>query len=80
MAELCSVFARCATGSFVRNEPELVPVEGVVVTALGGVNPLTDIVGTRKREAKGPHNNADVKARHEALAREQGRKPTATPT
>ena len=38
-AALCSSFGLVAAGSFVKTEPELVPVEGVVGTALGGVNP-----------------------------------------
>ena len=46
LADALSSLARCAAGSFVRTEPELVSVEGVVESTLGGVKPLTDIVAT----------------------------------
>ena len=47
-AATCSSFGLVAAGSFVKTEPELVPVEGVFKSALGGVNPWTDIAPTDK--------------------------------
>ena len=47
-AAWCSSLGFVAAGSFVSKEPELVPVEGVVRPALGGVNPCTDIAPTDK--------------------------------
>ena len=47
-----------ASGSFVTNEPLLVPVEGVVKSAFGGVKPATDILAT-------PH--AKVPARTQSI-------------
>ena len=54
-----SSLGRVAAGSFVRNEPELVSVEGVLTPTFGGVNPLTDI-GATTRVGNTPRNNADV--------------------
>ena len=51
-----SSLGRTAAGSFVRNEPELVSVEGVFKSALGGVKPLTDIAATAQAEDNAPHN------------------------
>ena len=49
-AALCSSFGFVAAGSFVKTEPELVPVEGVFKSALGGVNPWTDIAPTAEQK------------------------------
>ena len=44
-----------ASGSFVTNEPLLVPVEGVVKSAFGGVKPATDILATAEAEDNTPN-------------------------
>ena len=59
LAAALSSLGRCAAGSFVRNEPELVSVEGVFTLTFGGVNPLTDI-GDTTRVDNTPRNNAGV--------------------
>ena len=63
-AATCSCLSLVAAGSFVRSEPELVPVEGVVTPALGGVKPETDI---------------ETVASVRTVARLLGGIPTATP-
>ena len=50
-----SSLTRVASGSFVTNEPLLVPVEGVVKSAFGGVKPATDILATAEAEDNTPN-------------------------
>ena len=78
-AAALSSLGRCAAGSFVKREPELVPVEGVFRSALGGVKPLTDIAPTKRPEDNTAHNNAGGEMQRKAYKWLLGGVPTATP-
>ena len=78
-AAVRSSLAVLAAGSVVRTEPELVSVEGVFSSALGGVKPLIAIGATAKAEDNTPRNNDDGRNVKTYASGFVGGVPTATP-